>query len=156
MTVKGYCRFCDVKNFENVTEQDTVDARIRDMGVGKFNEWARARGMKGTSPHTFYAHRQHILNPQDRIVSAVEKRQREGGVQPARTTHDEFLQSLVSIGAAKVAADPDSVTVDQALKAAKIQADREKKGQGNQVLIQLFTGGAPSEGPTIIEGEVSE
>lgn len=155
MGVKGYCRFCDITQFKDAAQQDAFDARAREYGPTNINRWLEANGLKKCSPHTLYDHREHIKHPQDRIVSAVEKRQREGGIQPARTSHDEFLQSLVSIGAAKVAADPDSVTVDQALKAAKIQSDKEKKGGGDNILIQLFTEGA---GPvaTVIEGEAEE
>lgn len=155
MSARGYCRFCDLNNFPSAQAQDLLDARVREYGLKRFNNWLKEQGMQTCSAHTLYAHREHISHPQDRIVSAVEKRQREGGVQPARTTHEEFLQSLVSIGAAKIASDPDAVTVDQALKAAKIQSDNQKKGGGNQVLIQLFTSGGGNE-PTIIEGEVAD
>lgn len=155
MPNKGYCRFCDTSAFESPELQDKFDARVAEgYGITRTNNWLRERGLQTTSVHTLYAHREHIKHPQDRIVSAVEKRQREGGIQPARTSHEEFLQSLVSIGAAKVAADPESVTVDQALKAAKIQSDTKKKGGGNNILIQLFTEGAGDA--RIIEGEAEE
>jgi hypothetical protein len=152
----GYCRFCDSKNWATADLQESADKRVNEWGYRRFNKWlVEEVGMESCSNKTFYAHREHIMHPQDRIVSAVEKRQREGGLQPAQTTHEEFLQSLVSIGAMKIAEDPEAVTVDQALKAAKIQSDNQKKGQGNNVLIQLFTGGGGEE-PTIIEGEVKE
>jgi GGDEF domain-containing protein len=154
VSVKRYCRFCDVDNFESVVQQDNLDKRVGELGLKRFNEWLKQQGMPTCGPSTFYKHRDHVTHPQDRIVSAVEKRQREGGVQPAQTTHEEFLESLVSIGAAKVSADPDAVTVDQALKAAKIVSDNAKKGGGTNILVQLFTDGGSE--PTIIEGEATK
>ena len=150
--VKEACKLCSFGDFEL---QDEFDKRAQDYSPRALHEWLTSKGSDVTfANRTLYAHRKHIMHPQDRIVSAVEKRRMDHGVQPAKASHEEFLESLVSLGAAKIAEDPDAVTVDQALKAAKIQVDREKKGQTTNVLVQLFTEGAGE--PTVIEGEVRE
>ena len=95
------------------------------------------------------------MHPKDRIVNAVEKRTLEHGVQPAQVSEDQFLDSLIKIGNAKIAADPDAVTVDQALKAVQIKKNAGQKKDGAQVLVAILTGTRDME-DQVIEGEVVE
>lgn len=150
---------CDIDDLQLQDEFDKRAALKNENGRNtyswtKLNDYLEAKGHKRVSRPTIDKHRDHVAHPKDRIVSAIEKRRASGGVQKANVSHDKFLESLVGLGYQKIQDDPDSVTVDQALKAAQIQANREKKGQTQNVLVQLFTGGA--EPATVVEGEVKE
>ena len=155
----GYCVLCSVRD---PVLQDELDKRFnaRNGNGGnayswtKLNEWMESKGIKIVARATIDKHRKHVLHPQDRVVNAIARRTSEHGVQPAATSHEDFLASLVSIGAMRISENPEDVTIDQALKAANIQVQREKKGQTNVVLVNLFT--APPPDGDIIEGEVRE
>ena len=152
----GYCVLCSIKD---PRIQDEFDRRAalytgtaNTYSYKKLQEWLQERGLKAPSRNTIDKHRKHVRNPQDRVVTAVARRQ---GRLPAQTSHEEFLNTLVAIGNERIANHPDDVTIDQALKAANIQAQREKKGETHNILVTLMTQGAP-DGPTIIEGEGTE
>lgn len=155
----GYCKLC---SFDNPIDQDEFDKRTglkKSNGKHKYsstdlNNWLTDHELSVVDPRTIYNHREHVEHPRDRVVNAIAKRRAERGVQPASSSHEEFLQSLVAIGQDRIAANPEDVTIDQALKAAQLQVQREKKGQTQNVLVQIFTQG--SEEPDVIEGEVTE
>lgn len=155
----GYCMLCALND---PIMQDELDRRagLKDengrnaYSWKKLNEWMESKGMKTVARGTIDKHRKHVEHPRDRVVNAIAKRTMEHGVQPAQASHEEFLASLVSIGQQRISENPEEVTIDQALKAAQIQAQREKKGSTHNILVQLFTSG-PDEA-TIIEGEATE
>lgn len=142
--------------------QDEFDKRCRALNGKRpaysstaLNEYLVVRGLDAVARQTITNHRKHVQHPQDKLVTEVEQSQRRAIQSRPETSHDEFLQALVDIGARRIMENPEDVTVDQALKAAKIQVDKEKKGQSNNVLVQLFT--TTSEPPTVVvEGESQE
>lgn len=152
----GYCKLCSVAD---PRMQDELDKRVGHRKANgdyaysakAINEWLVGQGTVSVARRTIYNHRRHVEHPQDRLVNAIAKRAREHGVQPAQTSHEEFLSSLVSLGQQRITDNPEEVTIDHALKAAKIQADKEKKGNTQNVLVQLFTNGGDT-----IEGEARE
>jgi len=156
----GYCTLCSV---DDVNIQDGVDRRVGKLkpngkyeySATKVNEFLTSKGLRGVDRQVVYNHRKHVMHPKDKLVSAVKKRDLERGPAPQQVSEDEFLDSLVNVGLRKVQSDPDSVTIDQALKAVQIKKNSGKMGSGIQVLVGLMTGG-PRQ-PTddiVIEGEV--
>lgn len=154
----GYCKLC---SFDDPVDQDAFDKRIGKRENDDYvytpaalNEWLEGKGLQPVNRQTIYSHRKHVMHPKDRLVSAVVKRQIEHGVQPAQVSEDSFLDALIAIGQQRIAADPDSVTIDQALKAVQVKRQSSKAGQAQQVLVNIFTGG-PTMTP-VVEGEVRE
>jgi hypothetical protein len=147
----GYCKLC---SFDDHRLQDEFDKRVLDYSPKKLNEWlaARVEGHKPVNRQTIYSHRDHVRNPKDKLVSAVRKRTLEHGVQKQRVSEQEFLDAVVAMGQAKAQADPDSVTIDHALKAASLKLQSKQKGNAHQTLVAIFTGNLPDT----IEGEVVE
>lgn len=148
----GYCKLC---SFDDFKLQDEFDKRVLDYTPKEMNEWLVQHGTRAVDRNTIYKHRDHVRNPKDRMVRAVQKRQLEHGVQPARVNEHEFLDAVIAMGQARAMADPEAVTIDQALKATQIKAQSKARGSAHNVLIQLFTGRMPAE-TTVIEGEYQE
>lgn len=108
--------------------------------------WAEEHEFKVTKP-TLIRHKRHVTDPKTTVVEEARK-------NPVikRVSHDEFLQSLVDIGAAKAAANPDDVSLDQSIRAA--QTLSQKGGSQTNVLLILAQRMAP---PALeIEGEWQE
>jgi hypothetical protein len=106
---------------------------------------------------TWYAHKQHAITGEGRILQAAEKVRREGALTVGdikKSNNTELLSAIRDIGMAKALNNPDDITVDQALKAVQILEAREKKG-GDQlnVLVQFVTGNVPA---VVVEGEYKE
>lgn len=162
----GYCKLCSM---QDPRDQDELDRRtgLREEGKyvyspDKLNAWLEERGITEANGRTlkanrqtWYSHRNHVMHPRDRIVSAVAKRTLEHGVQPSQVSEDEFLDSLIKIGNSKIAADPDAVTIDQALKAVQIKKNAGARKDGHQTLVAIFTG-TREMSPDVFEGEVVE
>lgn len=162
---QGYCKLC---SFSDPKLQDDFDRRTGKLKPGKqvgddkayeysppmLNEWLEERGIKPVDRATVYRHRKHVMHPKDRLVNAVQKRERDHGTVPANVTEDTFLQSIVAVGAKKVAENPEEVTIDQALKAAQIRSNMQKKGTDINVLVNVMTSGDPQD--VVIEGEATE
>lgn len=149
---QGYCKLCSL---EPVELQDNFDKRVLDYTPKQLNEWLadRIEDHKPVNRQTVYSHRDHVRHPKDRMVRAVQKRAMEHGVQKQRVSEQEFLDAVVAIGEQKAAADPDSVTIDHALKAASLKMQSKQKGQAHQTLVAIFSG---NREPDVIEGEVTE
>lgn len=161
----GYCKLCSMQDPQDQDELDKRTGLKKDdkyvYSPDRLNEWLAERGItdqKGealrANRQTWYSHRKHVMHPKDRIVSAVQKRTLEHGVQPAQVSEDQFLDSLIKIGNSKIAADPDAVTIDQALKAVQIKKNAGTRQDGAQVLVAILTG--TRETDDVIEGEVVE
>ena len=150
----GYCKLC---SFSDPKLQDEFDRRVLEYAPAALNEWLHSRiDMKhNVDRKTIYNHREHVRNPKDRIVNAVARRQAEHGSLPARVSEGAFLDAVIALGQARAMADPESVTIDHALKATQIKAQSKSKGDAHAVLIQLFTGRMPPS-MTVIEGEYQE
>ena len=148
----GYCKLC---SFDEPKIQDAFDKRVLDYSPRRLNEWLKNLGIPAVDRNTVYNHRNHVRNPRDRMVRAVQKRQLEHGSLPARVSEQEFLDAVIAMGQARAMADPEAVTIDHALKATQIKAQSKSKGNAHQVLIQLFTGRMPAEA-NVTEGDYQE
>jgi hypothetical protein len=154
----GYCKLCA---FEDPKVQDAFDKRVGakkgkryEYSPDALNEWLREKGIGvSASRPTIYAHRKHVMHPNDRIVNAVQRRQAEHGSVPATVSEDEFVDAIIALGNRRAVENPDEVTIDHALKAAQLKANAKKKGNEQAVLVNIFTSG-PSTESTIVEGEV--
>lgn len=144
--------------------QDAYDKRIGsktndkyDYSPAMLNEWVEKKGYPDlkVNRQTVYQHREHVKHPNDRMVTAIAKREAEHGVQPQQVSADEFLDALILQGQRKVASDPDSITISDALKAVGIKKGAGKETRAQMVLVQLMTGGPAEEATiTVVEGEV--
>lgn len=158
----GYCSLCSLVDVER---QDDLDKRIgkrKPRGTyvyspNKINEWLVSKDIQAVDRQVIYNHRKHVMHPNDRLVSAVQKREMEHGVQPMQVSEDDFLDSLITIGQRKIAADPDLVTIDQALKAVQVKKGSNKMGSGINVLVGIMTGGPKEHSDDIVvEGVATE
>lgn len=149
----GYCKLC---SFSDPKLQDEFDRRVLDYSPAELNKWLTSHAdTHAVDRKTIYNHREHVRSPKDRIVNAVARRQAEHGTLPARVSEGAFLDAVIALGQARAMADPESVTIDHALKATQIKAQSKSKGNAHQVLIQLFTGRMP-DGLNVVEGEYEE
>lgn len=148
---QGYCKLC---SFSDPKVQDEFDKRVLDYSSTLLNEWLVNKGLKKVNRQTIYSHREHVRSPQDRLVQATTRRDIAHGKQKARTTDDELLDTIIQLGYDNAVANPDNVTVEQALKAVGIKKQTNSKGGAHQVLVAIMTGNYQPE--DIIEGEVEE
>lgn len=102
---------------------------------------------------TWYAHVGHLDNAEERVLTAAKKAGRAGLV-PVKSTNPQFLEAIRDIAMAKALADPDSVSIDQGLKAAAILENKKDRGQDSLAILVQFTVGAPP--PVYVEGVVRE
>jgi hypothetical protein len=155
----GYCKLCSITDPDL---QDKLDKRVGQMKDDKYvwapkrlNEWMDQNELGSASRQVIYNHREHVKHPKDKMVTAVQKREIEHGVQPQQVNEDAFLDSLIAMGQRKIEADPDSVSIGDALKAVSIKKNSGKMGNAQNVLVQIMTGG-PTEPTVVVEGEVTE
>jgi len=103
---------------------------------------------------TLYAHKEHITDPR---VSFVSQARSNPVIKPVNNR--DFLEAVRNAGAARAVADPESVSVDQALKATQIMMN-DKKGHDSLtlVLMKVMTGHISEviDEPMLIEGEFTE
>ena len=149
---QGYCKLC---SFDDPKLQDEFDKRVLDYTPKKLNDWlaGKVEGHKPVNRQTIYSHRDHVRHPKDRMVRAIQKRTMEHGVQKQRVSEQEFLDAVIAYGQANAEADPESITIDHALKASQLKMQSKQKGQAHQTLVAIFTG---NHDPDIIEGEAKE
>jgi len=155
----GYCKLCSITDPQI---QDALDKRVGSKADGRYNyspaklnDWCAERGIETSNRQTYYNHREHVAHPKDRMVTAIAKREAEHGVQPQQVDENQFLDSLIAMGQRKIEADPDSVSIGDALKAVSIKKSSGKMGNAQAVLVQIMTGG-PTEPTIVVEGEVQE
>lgn len=141
---KGYCKVCDSDLSREINKRmkrgDTI-ASIRAYTIEK---------EQPISEPTLRSHREHITDPKTTFVESA----RKNPVIKKASTRD-FLQSLVDVGAAKIEADPDSVSIDQSIRAAQIiENTKEKQVDALLQLARMLMGRPPQ--PEYIEGEYVE
>lgn len=115
-------------------------------------EAGEAYGLKFTRL-TWYNHVAHLSSAEERIATAAKSASRAGLV-PVKTTNAQFLEHIRDIGMARAMQDPDSVSLDQALKAAQILETKKEKGQDSLAILVSFTIGAPP--PVVVEGQLPD
>jgi len=141
----GFCKVCasDLKGEVNkrMNRGDTIASIERYL---KDKEYP-------VSQPTLRSHREHITSPK---TTFVEKARQNPVIKRGVTTND-FLQTLVEIGATRAAEAPESVSLDQSIRAAQIIEGRKDKQVDALVTIaRMLMGQAPR--PEIIEGEYFE
>lgn len=124
----GYCRIC---SWEKVTE---LNRRARaGQNAAKIQEWAKGHDFT-FNRQTFYKHRnEHLASRADRMVQA--SLAIPDGEKIRNTTDEDVLRGIRDLGYASALANPESVTVNHALKA--IATLTAAKQQPTNVLIVL-------------------
>lgn len=146
---QGYCKLC------SITDPDVQKGLDQRIGAGwkapALNDYLIKNVGAGVNRQTIYSHIKHVQNPKDRLVTAVQKRQRTGGFLPAKVSEDQFLDALVASAHQRAVENPDEVTIDHGLRAAQIKAQAKTKG-GDVIntLVQIFT--SPTALPALTEG----
>lgn len=134
----GFCSICKHPKVKVVNE---VIA-----GGGSYNaaldraadfDWSFAKG-------TFLKHKGHATSP---LLTDAEKA-RKNPIVPQ--SNRAVLEAIRDMGMKKALEDPDSVTVNQALRAASILAEKDSKQDNIIVLLAKQLQGSP---PELIEGE---
>jgi hypothetical protein len=139
----GSCKACQS------TFAKQINKRLaRGESYNKVIAWLATNEFSISKP-TLIAHKRHITDPKTTVVEQARK-------NPAikRVSHDEFLQSLVDIGAARAASNPDDVTLDQSIRAAQTLSS---KGESKtNVLLILAQRLSPASLEPVIEGDWRE
>lgn len=137
----GYCKICASPL------KGEVNRRLgRGETLAGVMAWLKGKDFPVSKP-TLISHKKHITDPKTTFVDQARK-------NPAikNVTEDEFLQSVIDAAAARVAASPDDVTIEQGLKAAGVRASRKEKTVNVLVAVaRLVTQRTP-----LIEGEFTE
>lgn len=141
----GYCRVCASEL------KGEVNKRLkRGDTIASLERWLTEKQYPVSQP-TLRKHREHITDPKTTLVEAA----RKNPVIKRGVTTNDFLQTLVEIGATKAAEDPDAISIDQSIRAAQIIEGRKDKQVDALVTIaRMLMGHAPR--PEIIEGEYVE
>jgi hypothetical protein len=157
----GYCKFCDLLN----NRPDLRKPFMALVANGRYSkstrEWISQRMEMVPDRKTFYAHKDHSANGKDRLVSQVAA-QRAKGVMPAKASAEDFLDAVVALGLQRAIDDPESITIDQALKAATAQMSAKAQRGGAQVTLNIALTTPLASEPSLllgdgsIEGEVTE
>lgn len=152
----GYCVICHSPNLKKIND------RIREgWNAAQLDELARSLGDKGWTRQTWYSHKRHYTAPVKFVNDAkkglvtVDEDGNARKLAIKRGSNQEFLETVRDIGLTKALNNPDSITIEQALKATSILEGR-KAGHGAEVkvLIGIVTGDKPSY--EIIDGEATE
>jgi len=96
---------------------------------------------------TFYTHKSHATSP---LITDAEAA-RKNPVVPQ--SNKAVLEAIRDIGMKKALENPDSVTVNQALRAASILAEKEGKHESVLIVLAKALQGTP---PELIEGSWRE
>ena len=147
----GYCKLCDL---EDGAIQNGLDDRVRQGWPPKqLDVWLKRQipDWPGVASNTVYKHRPHVAHPQDKLVTAVKRAEQRAVTVPPKSSPDDFLNALVSIGMKRAVENPDDVTLDHALRAATaLKQAKSPANQGINILIALMTGNAA---PSTMDGE---
>lgn len=140
----GYCSVCDSDRSREINKR-----MKRGDTIASIYRWLRDVEDPISEP-TLRKHRKHITDPKTTLVEQAKK----NPVIKRHTTND-FLQALVDIAATKAINDPESISIDQGIRAAQVIEGRKDKQVDALVQIaRMLMGQAPR--PEIIEGEYVE
>lgn len=152
----GYCKLC------RWDEEPELNRLIKaGKNAAECARWAKGKFGFTFTRQTFYSHKEHLAAPQDKVVAAAAGRRREKVIPKA--TNKEFLEAVRDLAFANALEDPDSVTLEQGLKAASIlESSKQKAGDITLILAQVVTGQRPDvlveapSAPVMIEGTARE
>ena len=137
---RGACKLCGSPFAKEINK------RLKDGASGsQIVQWLQTKQFTVTR-QTVATHKKHITDPKQTFVEEARK-------NPAikNVTNDDFLAAVVDAAAARVTSDPDSVTIEQGLKAVSVREARRDKGINIFLAVaQLVTQREPIE---LIEGE---
>lgn len=141
---RGHCAICSSPLAESINQM------IRDgKNTTDIRAFVTAAGQTPWSRPTIYNHKDHALTPEKALVKAVRQ-----DLQIRKGSNQEFLEVVRDIGLARAEADPESITIDQALKATQILEGRKDKTDSLAILVAFVTGNRPAD--VVIEGEARE
>jgi hypothetical protein len=143
MSKTGYCSICRQPQVKVVN-----DAIAGGASFPAALERAQEKGFK-FSKATFFKHKDHATSP---ILTDAENARKKSIVPK---NNRAVLEAIRDLGMQKALENPESVTVNQALRAASILA--EKESRQDHILIVLAKA-LQQEGPPVevIEGEFTE
>jgi hypothetical protein len=147
-----WCRLCG----EPWTPDLDKGIRESKWNANQVNEWLKRHG-ESASRELVYKHRDHVMGPQTAIIKAGANARKELTIREA--SNDVFLEAIRDIGYSKAIENPQSVTLDHAIKAVGILEGRKgKSGDILNLLIAVVSGHRPEieVNGTVIEGEVRE
>jgi len=151
--VSGKVGFCAICNSPNVAK---INRKVREgWNASQLNEYVKGLGEPGWIRQTWYTHKPHAQTAEARVTEAKSLQVTpERAVAIRQASNTDFLEAVRDIGYTKAIENPDSVTLEQALKAVSILEGRKSSAADSvKVLVGIFTGSAPSY---IIEGEARE
>jgi len=121
----GYCKLCAHPNLPEINKQIKAG-----LNAAQLNAYCNERWGLTAARQTWYTHiKQHATHPADKVV-AVSKLPRPNGELIRQTTDEEFTQAVIDIGMRKAIEDPDSISIDHALKAVQIRSSAKSSGPG--------------------------
>ncbi len=146
----GYCSLCALD--DDLSHE--LDQQIKaGRKAPQINIWLEKVGVGAFTRQTLYKHKKHVMNPQDRLVNAVQRRQKQGYL-PQTSTKGEFLDSIVAVAHQRVIDNPSEVTIEHGLRAEQIRLQaKASKTAGLNLLVAFMTRGAPED---FIEGVATE
>ena len=110
---RGSCKCCSSSLVKQINKR-----LARGDTYKSIEDWCADSDFQVSKP-TLINHRKHITDPKTTFVDEARK-------NPAikRVDHEQFLQSLVDISAARAAEHPEDVSIDQGIRAASTLAQR--------------------------------
>jgi hypothetical protein len=145
----GFCKLCA---WEHEPELNKLMKAGRN--AAQTAQWAKDKHGFTFNRQTFYSHKGHITAPEDKVIAYADREKR--GLQPVirNATNKQFLEAVRDIGYTQAMNDPESVSLDHALKAAGLlEQSKQKTGDITLVFAQVVTGHSPD---VIVEGEARE
>lgn len=144
----GYCKLC-------ASPDAHVFIRGATEGGKKGSGWNAAEAIEAGKAyglvfdrHTWYSHLKHAKDGRKALVQAAEGTRQ---LTIARTTNQEFLETVRDIGMARALANPETISPSDALKAVQImEGKKEKGGDALAILVSFVTNAPPAV--QIIEG----
>lgn len=148
----GYCKLC------RWAHEGELNEKIKQgQNAGECRRWAETKYDFRFNRQTFYNHKEHLNNPPpvaEPDGKALVPSPHGGVTQIRKTSNREFLETIRDIGYTKATLDPDSVTLEHAMKAASIiEQSKQKQTDIAIVFAQVVTGHTPD---VIVEGEARE
>lgn len=149
--VPGYCSICASPNAPAY-----VKGARDGWNAAQFNDYAAMNGEKWNR-QTWYEHKKHAQTGTQLLITEAEKVRRNGALTVAdikKSSNDEFLSAVRDIGMARALANPEDVTIADALKSVSIMEGRkEKTSDSLNILVAFITGQPPIH---VIEGTAVE
>lgn len=144
MTAPGYCKVCRSPLVKEINKK-----LAKGESQPSIAEWCGQRDFKVTR-QKIADHKDHITDPR---VTLVERAKRSPAI---KASSRDLLEATVQIGHENLMANPQDVTLTQALKAAQIlESTKQQKGD-TRILFAMLSMGKSLPQPEMIEGTYTE